>query len=123
MSKKLLIIAGGILLFLLNSSNLQAQDWEKVNSEAVNMLADTTFLKAYEVTLKAGEKSSMHTHPNHFFYALTEGKLIVHFKDGSSDVPYNLKPGDFGVQGPEGAHITENVGTKTAKYLVVELKE
>ena len=78
MSKKLLIVIGGIFIFLLNSSNLQAQDWKKVNSDAVKMLTDTTFLKAYEITLKPGEKSSMHSHPNHFFYALTPSKLLVH---------------------------------------------
>ncbi len=86
------------------------------------VLADTTFLRATVVTLQPGEKTDMHTHPAHFFYALTEGKLLVHFKDGSTQT-YDMKPGMAVAAGPERPHVTENNGTTTVKFLLVELKE
>ena len=123
MSKKLLIVIGGIFIFLLNSSNLQAQDLNKVKQETTNVLADTTFLRAYEVTLKPGEKRNWHSHPAHFFYTLSAGKLMVQFKNGKDEL-FDLKLGDSGVFGSERPeHITQNIGSTTVKYLVVELKE
>ncbi len=122
MKKTLFIGMGGILLLTFMSFNGYAQDLQNVNPKMNHVLADTTFLKASEVTLEPGEKSAMHTHPAHFFYALTEGKLIVHYNDGKQET-YDLKPGDSGVSEPERPHVTENVGNTTVKFLMVELKE
>lgn len=107
-------------LFLF--SNAGAQDGKNVNSKVNHVLADTTFLHAVEVTLQPGEKTDMHTHPAHFFYALTDGKLKVHHKDGKEEV-VDLKQGMAMAGRPEGQHVTENVGNKTVKFLLVELKD
>ena len=65
----------------------------------------------------------MHTHPAHFFYALTECHLIVHYTDGKEE-RYNMAPGDNGFfSDPERPHWTENIGDKPAKFLLVELAE
>jgi len=122
MKTKLSILVGGIFIFFLTAFNAGAQDLKNVNPKMSHVLADTTFLKAIEVTLAPGEKTDMHTHPAHFLYGLTEGKLMVHHKDGKNE-PYNLKPGFSGVSGPEGPHVTENVGKTTVKFLLVELKD
>jgi len=113
---------GGLFIFFLAPFNAGAQDFKKVDPKINHVLADTTFLSAIEVTLAPGEKTDMHTHPAHFFYALTEGKLIVHFKDGKNET-MDLKPGVSGVSGPERPHVTENAGKTTVKFLLVELKE
>jgi quercetin dioxygenase-like cupin family protein len=121
--KKMLFLTGGMIMVLfLSSYNAEAQDWKNVNPKMNHILADTTFLRGTLVTLEPGEKSDWHTHPAHFFYALTEGKMVVHYKDGTKE-EYNMKPGDSGMSGPERPHMTENTGKTTIKFLIVELKE
>lgn len=115
-------LAGGIFIFFLSSANLNAQDWKKVNPKMNNILVDTTLLRATVVTMEPGQKSDTHSHPAHFFYALTDGKLTVHYTDGK-DETFELNAGDSGFSIPERPHIAENVGTKQLKFLIVELKE
>lgn len=114
MKNNLIPLIGAMLLLFLFPGRMTAQ----IN----HVLNDTTFVKATEVTLQPGEKTDMHTHPAHFFYALTDGKLVVHYKDGKNQA-YDLKPGLSGVSGPERWHVTENAGTTTLKFLIVELKD
>jgi mannose-6-phosphate isomerase-like protein (cupin superfamily) len=122
MKNKLLKTIGATVIFLLLSFNTTAQDWKNQNPKMNHILADTTFLRATEVILLPGEKSDLHTHPAHFFYALTEGKLTVHYKDGKNE-SFDLKPGMSGVSAPERPHVAENTGATTVKFLLVELKE
>src|SRR5512133_3779241 len=99
----------GVMAFLLFASlNVYAQ------SSINKVLADTTFLRAVEVTLAPGQKTDMHSHPAHFYYALTDGKLVVHYKDGK-DETYDLKPGSAMASGPERPHVSENGGKSTLK--------
>jgi mannose-6-phosphate isomerase-like protein (cupin superfamily) len=122
MKKDLSFIFGRIFILFLLSFNANAQEWKNVNPKMNHVLADTTFVRATEVVLQPGEKSDMHTHPAHFFYALTDGKLIVHYKDGKEE-SLDLKPGMSGIGAPESPHVTENGGSTTIKFLLVELKE
>ena len=118
----LFYIIGGMFILFMSASNLYAQDWKKANPEMNNILVDTTLVRAMVVTLEPGQKSDIHTHPAHFFYALTDGKLIVHYTDGK-DETYDLRAGDSGFSEPERSHVTENGGSKPVKFLLVELKE
>ena len=115
-------VAGGILIYFLFSFNLNAQDWKNINPKMNNILVDTTLLRAIVVSMEPGQKSDTHSHPAHFFYALTDGKLIIHYTDGKNET-FDLKAGDSGYSIPERPHITENAGTKQVKFLIVELKE
>lgn len=116
------LIFTSFLLLLIFSANISAQDWKNINPKMVKILVDTTLLQAKEVTIEPGQKSDIHTHPAHFFYALTDGKLIIHYTDGKKET-IELKAGDSGFSLPERPHITENAGPKTVKFLIVELKE
>jgi len=111
-----------ILTLVLGSASLFAQDWAKVNPEMNNIIADTTLLRATIATLESGAKSEFHTHPAFYFYALTDCKLKVYYADGQTEI-LDLKAGDSGYGNPEKPHQTENIGEKTAKFLLVELKE
>lgn len=122
MKTVLLYVAGGILICALYSSTLNAQDWKNINPQMNNTLVDTTLLRATVVTMEPGQKSDTHSHPAHFFYALTDGKLSVHYTDGKTET-FDLKAGDSGFSIPERPHITENAGKKQVKFLIVELKE
>lgn len=110
------------LILIVISVNLYSQDWAKVNPEMNIILTDTTLLRATIATIEPGMKSEYHTHPASFVYALTDGKLKVHYKDGQTEV-VELKAGDYMYGDPERQHQTENIGDKTVKFLLVELKE
>lgn len=117
----------GIFVLLLFTLGAMAQDKKmETNSmgsgKMVNNLVDNKMVHAAEVTLEPGQKTDMHTHPAHFYYALSEGKMMVHYKDGKEET-IELKPGESGFSDPERPHIAENVGTTTIKFLIVELKE
>ncbi len=111
------------LMFLLSAYSITsiAQD-KKMDKAFLKLLSDTTFITAAEVSLAPGQKTDVHTHPAHFFYALTPCNLKVHFTDGKTE-SYELDAGGNGYSGPEGPHFTENAGKKTAKFLIIELKE
>lgn len=122
MKKNIYITIAGIIGFLLFSTVLSAQEFSRSNPKINKILADTTFLIATEVTLQPGEKTDMHTHPAYFVYALSEGKMVVHYKDGRNET-MELKPGMAMVSPPEPPHITENTGKTPVKFLIVELKD
>jgi quercetin dioxygenase-like cupin family protein len=122
MKKNVSLVVGGAFILFLFTFNAMAQEWKNVNPKMNHILADTTFLRATEVTLEPGEKSDMHTHPAHFFFALTSGKLMIHYQDGKEEA-FLLEPGKSGASAPERPHITENAGPTTVKFLLVELKE
>ena len=111
-----------ILALSLFALNARAQNWKDLDAKTVKTLADTTLVRASEVTIMPGEKGKVHSHPAHFFYALTECHLTVHYTDGKEE-KYDLQPGDNGFSNPERPHWTENTGSKACKFLIVELKE
>ena len=110
------------VLFLMVSVNLFAQDWAKVNPEMNNVLVDTTLIRSTIAVIEPGMKSNLHSHPASFVYALTDGKLKVYYEDGQNE-EIELKAGDYFFGNPEKPHMTENAGSKTLKFLLVELKE
>jgi len=117
-----IILSFALLFTLFISENLFSQDWAKVNPEMNNILTDTTLLRATVATIEPGAKSQVHSHPASFFYALTDCNLKVYYADGQNE-SFNLKAGEYGYGDPEKPHQTENVGDKTAKFLLIELKE
>jgi mannose-6-phosphate isomerase-like protein (cupin superfamily) len=110
------------LITILASGSLLSQDWAKVNPEMNMIMADTTLLRATIAVIEPGKKSEVHTHPASFFYALTDCKLKVYYADGQIET-FDLKAGEGGYGSPEKPHQTENLGGKTARFLLVELKE
>lgn len=115
-------IFSGLLLLFSVSNKIVAQDFAKVSPKMNKVLADNKLIHALEVTMAPGEKSDMHSHPAHFYYALTDGKLIVHYADGKKE-EFDMKAGGSGYSDPERPHIAENGGDKILKFLVIELKE
>ncbi len=111
-----------IILILFICKTAYSQNWESVDPKMASVLLDTTLVKATLAVIEPGAKSNSHTHYAHFFYALTDGKIKVHYTDGTS-VDFELKAGEYGYSGPEKLHQTENTGSNTLKFLLIELKE
>jgi quercetin dioxygenase-like cupin family protein len=117
-----LAILIAVLISLCIPAAMQAQNWKDMDAKTVKTLTDTTLVRASEVTIMPGEKGKVHSHPAHFFYALTDCHLVIHYTDGKEE-KYDLSAGDNGFSNPERPHWTENVGDKSARFLIVELKE
>lgn len=122
MTKTILKMSATIVALFFYLAEAGAQNWKDLDAKAVKTLAESSLVRASEVTIMPGEKGNVHTHPAHFFYALTECHLVIYYTDGKQ-VKYDLLPGECGAEGPERPHQTENVGDKPAKFLIVELKE
>jgi quercetin dioxygenase-like cupin family protein len=110
------------LILLMLSCGLYAQDWTKVNPEMTAVISDTNLVLAYVASIEPGQKSAMHTHPASFFFAITDLKLKVYYTDGQFEV-LEVPSGQGAYLAPEKMHQTENISDKTAKFLLVELKE
>lgn len=115
-------LAGIVLVMMLTSNSLSAQDWTKLNTNGREALVDTTLLEAVILTIEPGEKIGPMTHPVYFAYAFTGGKIKVHVPEGDPMI-LEFDPGFYLFAGPEGPHMTENIGGETVKFLLVELKE
>lgn len=122
MKKSTLVIVEGFLFFLLCHLNLSAQMMKNKDKVMGRELANSKLIHASEVVLEPGKKTIMHTHPAHFYYALTDVNLKVSYQDGKEEM-YKMKAGESGISEPERPHTTQNIGSKTAKFLIVELKE
>ena len=119
MRKYLVILLTGMIC-CIGITNLAAQKSTKPAMK--NVLVDTALVTAVVVTLEPGQKTDEHTHPAHYFYALTDCKLHVKYSDGETQ-DWDVKSGDSGYQDAERPHVTQNNGKSTAKFLLVELKE
>ena len=109
-------------IIIAASTGIFSQSWTKVNPEMTAIFADTNLVLAYVASIEPGKKSEMHTHAASFLFTLTDCKLKVYYEDGQIET-YDIKAGEGMYAAPEKPYRTENIGDKTAKYLLVELKE
>jgi len=90
-------------------------------SDMLNLLLENERVKVYELNIKSGEKTEMHSHPEYVLYPLTDSKLSIEYADGKSE-QREFKCGDAGYR-PAQKHTVENIGTKDARIVIVELKK
>ncbi len=93
----------------------------KVGPNIYKTVFENDRVRTMEVTFNPGDKIALHSHPDHFAYALTEGSLKITNGDGKS-VDAVGKPGQLFWMGAE-SHAAENTGKTVFRLLVVELKE
>jgi predicted metal-dependent enzyme (double-stranded beta helix superfamily) len=72
MEKKsfLCIVLMIVLVFMLTSFNVSAQDIAKTNPKYTKVLTDTLEVRIIKVTLAPGEELAMHSHPVYMIYAI-----------------------------------------------------
>jgi len=109
------------LLLLTLSSGVNAQDIMKVGTNLSNkVLLDNDQVRVIQVESVPGVATPWHSHPNHFIYALTDGKLEI-TDQGKKPVVYEIKAGQV-LYFPAVTHTAKNIGTTTLKMILTELK-
>ena len=109
------------LLLLTSGSGVFAQDIMKVGQSLSNkVLLDNDQVRVIQIESLPGVATPWHSHPNHFIYALTDGKLKITDK-GKKPVVYDIKAGQV-MYFPAVTHMAKNVGTTTLKMILTELK-
>ena len=109
-----------IIAFLICGKTVLAQDAVKVSPDKVKVLIDNDKVRVLEFTVKPGEKTGMHSHPNYILYSLTGGTMKTTLSDGKTS-ELITKAGD--ARWNEAVtHDNENVGKTEFRALVIELK-
>ena len=96
-------------------------DIMKVAPNSNKVLLDDSHVRVIEGSLKPGEKTTMHHHPDHMIYFINGGTVRFTMQAGSTK-EMTTKAGE--AKWNEAVdHQTENIGNTTVKYLIVEPKE
>jgi quercetin dioxygenase-like cupin family protein len=110
----------GSFLLITAATRVSAQDPLKVAPEMYKLLFENDRVRVMEVVFKPGSKIAKHSHPDHFVYATSGGKLKISTAEGANDA--EIKPGDVMWIGAQ-THWAENIGTNEVRLVVTELKE
>lgn len=112
-----MFMAGLLCLAMVSFST--AQDPAKIAPESYKSALENEYIRIHNVTIKAGAKVAMHSHPDHLVYAQSDGKLKFTYADGKSK-DIELKKGTVTWVKSE-SHSVENTGSVDFKGVVVEL--
>ncbi len=118
-----MLIALGFLLAALTvpivATPAAAQDPVKLTPDQFKVLFENEQVRVLEFNGKAGDKSPMHSHPDHVLYVVTGGKARFTLADGKTQ-ERESKPGEVRWN-PAGSHATESLSD--TKAILVELKK
>lgn len=93
----------------------------KVASNVSKLIMENDRVRVFDARFKPGEKTAMHTHPDHMMYIFNDGKLKLTPANGKTQV-INLKAGQT-IWMDATSHAVENLGKTDFRMLVVELKK
>jgi quercetin dioxygenase-like cupin family protein len=115
------LLISALAFSILASGKAAAQDPVKVAPDVYTLKFENERVRVLEIVVKPGAKIAKHSHPDHFAYAITGGKLTITAGDKAPTVA-EVKPGDV-LWIPAETHSSENTGTTEIRALVTELKE
>ncbi|WP_316839161.1 cupin domain-containing protein [Pedobacter gandavensis] len=108
-------------LLLMFSAKVRAQDPVKVAPNIYKrVVLENDKVRVMEVEIAPNDTVPWHSHPDHFIYALTDGKLEITAK-GAAPAVSEVKAGDA-MFIEATTHMARNIGGTTVKLLVTELK-
>ena len=111
------------VLFLLAAAQSVAQDPVKVAGNHYKLIAENDNLRIIEVTLAAGAKTVMHSHPSVIAVILDPSVTKWTAPDGKSvQSPPDQKRGAIISMKPE-THVSENIGKTGTRAILVEFKK
>ncbi len=99
-----------------------AQDPVKVSPTVYKILLDNERVRVLDVTVKPGEMTAMHSHPDYSIYVIEGGMVRFFSSPADTGVVVELKTGAVSWANAE-VHSGKNVGTTNLRVLVTELKE
>jgi quercetin dioxygenase-like cupin family protein len=97
-----------------------SEDAIKVASHVYRVVFENAKIRVLEAKLRKGQKTAMHKHPSNFVFVLESGQMEFASPDGKTQ-KVQMKEGDV-MWFDEQEHASQNVGTKTARVLIVEMK-
>ena len=85
-----------------------AGDAVKVAPHVYKVIFENERARVLEVSMRPGDRSEMHAHPDYFVYFLTPGK--VRFRTASGESQEIEWPANMGMWREAEEHATENIG-------------
>ena len=116
-----LLSSAVVAIFVLVASAALAQDAFKVGPHIYKVLLENERVRVMEARFKPVDSIAMHSHPDHFVYVQSGGKLHVTGADGKAQA-LELKAGEV-LWLPAQSHMGKNIGTTEIVLIVSELKE
>lgn len=98
----------------------QAQDAVSVAPGIYRKVLENDRVRVLEATFKPGAKATVHSHPEHILYMISDGILVLK-PAGRTGYEMTFKPGEA-LFLPAQTRATENDGDKTVRAVIVELK-
>ena len=109
-------------LFLTQSANVRAQDPMTAAPNAYKkVILENDKIRVMQVEIAPKDTIPWHSHPDHFAYALTDGKLEITDK-GKAPVVFDIKAGEA-MYLVATTHMGRNIGETPLKLVVTELKK
>ena len=99
----------------------KAQDPVKVDPAHFKVILDNKQVRIMDVWIKPGEKTPVHSHPNHVIYSLAGGTTKFTLADGKTET-VTSKAGKAVWHNAE-THVVENVGKTETHALDIELNK
>lgn len=109
-----------LVISFLVMQPVRAQDPLKVAPNMYKLVFENERVRVMEVSFKPGERIAEHSHPDHFAYVLSPGKLKI--TAGEKVTEADLTVGQL-LWIPAETHWAVNAGTTDVRVLVTELKE
>ena len=85
------------------------------------VLTENAQVRVIQATFAPGAREPTHTHPAGWYYVTMPGKLKVTYADGKVEM-WDAKVGEAAWMDGEAPHQSENVGSTTLQYVMVEVK-
>ena len=109
-------------LLLVSPGSLFAQDAVKADPAHYKVEFENDQVRVLRVRYGPGEKSPMHSHPNHVFVFLSDGRMKFTHPDGKTVDGGQTKAGTTGWANTDLTHAPENVGSQPIELILVETK-
>jgi quercetin dioxygenase-like cupin family protein len=120
LSRVLVGLAMSAAILSLAQVPASAQDPLKVAPGMYKLIFENDRVRVMEVTFKPGERVAEHSHPDHFVYVLTGGKIKI--TAGEKVTEADVTPGQV-LWIPAEKHWAVNVGNTEVRLVVTELKD
>ncbi len=110
-----------VCMSILAVVTAKAQDPVKVDPGHFKVVLNNEHVRVMDGRIKPGEKTPIHSHPNHVIYYLAGGTTKFTLADGKTDT-VTAKAGQVIWHNAE-THVVENVGKNETHAIDIELKK